>query len=137
MIGYDAGAPFALLYRREAMQEAAQAELGRLAEDRDRREWTEDIRRRLGLVAEVHRCRVSQCWCCAWNWDCLRPGCWSGEHCGSQGNALASALAHARSSIPEPPEQEPWSELNWTAYEELAVIARDADERFEWRTGGE
>jgi hypothetical protein len=109
----------------------------RAAEERDRREWTESVRRRLGLVAEVHRCRVSQCWCCAWNWDCLRPGCWSGEHCGSQGNALASALAHARSFIPEPLEEEPWSELDWTAYEELAVIARDADERFEWRTGGE
>ena len=28
----------------------------RAAEERDRREWIEGVRRRLGLVAEVHRC---------------------------------------------------------------------------------
>jgi hypothetical protein len=110
----------------------------RAAEERDRREWTEGVRRRLGLVAEVHRPRVRKTSPRSWGWHCQRPGCTEAAvGCMYLKEAFGDALAHARSFIPEPPEQEPWSELDWTAYEELAVIARDADERFEWRTGGE
>jgi len=137
----------------------------RAAGERDRREWAEGIRRRLGLVAEVHRCQVFRG--TEWLWSCLRHGCnAAGYSCPSQAYAFAKALAHARSFLPEPPEEEPLTELQWAlyvAFSEDAERQREADEaalgarilavteqvndafagilpdglRFEWRADGE
>jgi hypothetical protein len=96
----------------------------RAAEERDRREWTESVRRRLGLVAEVHRCRVWWCESCRWGWHCLRRGCDQlGDSQQSQADAFTKALAHARSFVPQPPEPEPFPELTWEDYKVLAVLA--------------
>lgn len=105
-------------FRAEGRRFAEALREKRLAEEQDRAEWIDSVRRRLGLVAAVHRCRVRQCRCGEWKWDCLRPRCWSGDHCGSHGNALASALAHARAFLPEPPgrEEELPGELAWDGY---------------------
>jgi hypothetical protein len=95
----------------------------RAAEERDRREWTEGIRRRLGLVAEVHRCHVLR-GNPEWIWSCLRDDCHAaGYFCLSQEDAFGKALAHACSFVPQPPEPEPFPELTWEAYKELAVLA--------------
>jgi hypothetical protein len=84
----------------------------RAAEDRDRCEWTESIRRRLGLVAEVHRCIVHR-GPLAWIWSCLR--CPAGRFfCPSQPEAFALALAHTRSFVPKPPEPRVLDHLDWT-----------------------
>ena len=140
----------------------------RAAGERDRREWAEGIRRRLGLVAEVHRCRAyADDEGGGWVWACLRPGCLgAGYSYRSQPAAFAEALAHARAFMPEPPEDEPLTELQWAlyvAFSEDAERQREADEaalgarilavteqvndafagilpdglRFEWRADGE
>lgn len=130
MSGYDAGAPFALLYRREAMQEAAQAELCRLAEIQDRAKWIEGIRRRLRLVAEVHRCWVWQS-VGLWHWWCLRDSCGAAHHnLLSQPEAFTDALAHTRSFVPQPPEPERWSELDVLAFEAAWDAVQDHQARF-------
>ncbi len=139
----------------------------RAAGERDRREWAEGIRRRLGLVAEVHRCKVYRCNPGDWGWWCRR------EHCGmvghflpSQAEAVTAAQEQTRAFVPEPPEEEPLTELQWAlyvAFSEDAERQREADEaafgariaavteqvgdafagilpegmRFEWRTDGE
>lgn len=114
MSGYDAGVPFALLYRREAMQEAAQAELGRLAEIQDRAKWIEGIRRRLRLVAEVHRCWVWGHPNGGWDWWCQRDDCNSGPDTRVPvwADAVAEAIAHARSFVPQPPDETPVTGLD-------------------------
>lgn len=91
----------------------------RLAEEQDRREWLEDIRRRLGLVAEVHRCRVWKRGEGDWAARCLRPGCLAGVGLGwapSQQYALGDALAHAGAFLPLPVDDEPVTELDWEGY---------------------
>jgi hypothetical protein len=91
----------------------------RAAGEQDRREWTEGIRRRLGLVAEVHRCWVYRG--AGWAWMCLRAGCETSNYgYGSQPRALTKALAHTRSFMPEPPEGEPSGELDWVTCKALA-----------------
>ena len=121
-------------FRFAGMQAAAQAELRRLAEVQDRAEWIEGVRRRLGLVAEVHRCWV---WWgvegTLWTWWCYRLRCPARGGEPSQPEAFAAALAHVRSFIPEPPEEELSGELDWEAYKALAVLAEVA-RPFEWRS---
>ncbi len=100
----------------------------RAAEERDRREWIEGIRRRLGLVAVVHRCWV---WWgvegTLWTWWCYRLWCPARGGEPSQPEAFAAALAHVRSFIPEPPEEELSGELDWEAYKALAVLAVESE----------
>lgn len=130
-------APFSLL--RDRIPREPSREQQRLAEERDRREWIEGIRRRLGLVTEVHRCHVERSTCGPqWGWSCLRPDC--GEwrvYRPTQAQAFAEALAHARSFIPKPPGEEPLSELDWAVYRALsreAARQRIADEAaLAWR----
>ncbi len=114
-------------FRFDGMQAAARGELRRLTEVQDRDEWIEGIRRRLGLVAEVHRCRVwydGDDW---WRWWCLRPACPCGGFArrgpGAFAQALTEALEHARRFVPRPPGPEPFPELSWEAYKALAVLA--------------
>jgi hypothetical protein len=103
-----------------AGREGSEAEK-RAAGEQDRREWTEGIRRRLGLVAEVHRCRVFR-GDLGWLWSCLRPGCPSaGYSCPSQEYAFAKARAHARSFMPDAPEDEAIAGMDWPAYMALAA----------------
>jgi hypothetical protein len=73
------------------------------------------VKRRLGLVAEVHRCFVyGDDQGHGWAWMCLRPCCdRSGWGYRSQPASLAKALAHARAFVPETPEEEPLTELQW------------------------
>jgi hypothetical protein len=106
----------------------------RAAEERERAEWTEGIRRRLGLVAEVHRCwvwRGSDRW---WKWWCQREGCYGGEGplYGSQPDALGDALAHARSFVPQPPEPEPFTELDELAFEAIGARILPAGKWMPW-----
>jgi hypothetical protein len=104
----------------------------RRAEERDRCEWTEAVRRRLGLVAEVHRCHVERSACGPqWAWSCARSGC--GEfrvYRPTQAAAFAEALAHARSFVPQPPEPEPWTGLDVLAFEAAWDAVRDEQARF-------
>lgn len=114
-------------FRSGGMQAAAQAELRRLAEVRDRAEWIDGIRRRLGLVAEVHRCRVWKRGEEDWARRCLRPGCPAGQPLGwapSQEYALGDALAHAGAFLPLPPEEEPGTGLDWDGHVPLLDGAR-------------
>ena len=116
--------------RAEAMQAAAQAEVRRLAEVQDRAEWIEGIRRRLGLVVEVHRCWVWQS-VGLWHWWCLRDSCGGAHHnLPSQPEAFADAFAHTRSFVPQPPEPEPWSELDVLAFEAAWDAMQDQQARF-------
>lgn len=105
-------------FRAEGRRFAEALREKRLAEEQDRREWIEGIRRRLGLVAEVHRCHVEQSACGPqWAWSCARSDC--GEfrvYRPTQAAAFAEALAHARSFVPQPPEPEPFTGLTWDGY---------------------
>jgi hypothetical protein len=117
-------------FRYEAMQAMAQAELSRLAEERDCREWIEGIRRRLGLVTEVHRCHVFR-GNPEWIWSCLRDGCYAaGYFCLSQADAFAGALAHARAFVPGPPEEIPVTELDLLAFDALWAGMRAEQDAF-------
>lgn len=105
----------------------------RTAEEQDRREWLEGVRRRLGLVAEVHRCDVFKAGVFnpRWVWCCERDDCSAMElHCPSWAEALAAALAHARAFVPEPPEPEPWTELDVLAFEAAWDAVQAEQERF-------
>ena len=92
---------------------AKRRELERLAQ----REWIESVTRRLGLVAEVHRCRVWKRGEGDWARRCLRPGCPAGRPLGwapSQEYALGDALAHAGAFLPLPvADDELPEELGW------------------------
>lgn len=104
----------------------------RAAEERDRREWIEGVRRRLGLVAEVHRCRVAQSTCGPeWAWSCLRADCreWR-VYYPSQPEAFASALAHARSFVPQPPESEPVTLVDMAVFTALQDDVRAEQDAF-------
>lgn len=107
---------------------AGRRELERLAQC----EWIDSVRRRLGLVAEVHRTHVHQEKVSGyWSWTCRR--CAEGTICAydSQPEAFAWALAHARSFIPEPPEEEPVTELDLLAYEAAWDAVRAEQGAFE------
>lgn len=95
------------------------SDLDRDLEAPAQREWIEGVRRRLGLVAEVHRCRVYEPNPGDdWAWTCLRADCASSRYgYPSQSAALARALAHARAFIPEPPEEAPVTELDVLAFD--------------------
>jgi hypothetical protein len=108
--------PLLNLFRQPGPSLAEQRE----AEERDRREWIEGIRRRLGLVTEVHRCCVWES-VGLWHWWCLRGSCGGAKHNMPWADAFAGALAHARSFVPQPPEPEPFPELTWEAYMALAA----------------
>jgi hypothetical protein len=85
------------------------------ADEEDRRDWIDGVSRRLGLVTEVHRCRVFRFGWQDWGWHCLRPGCSAGSNRAyPQAEAFAAALAHARSFLPEQPEEEPGVRLDLT-----------------------
>ncbi len=105
----------------------------RAAGERDRREWIEGIRRRLGLVAEVHRCRAWYAGDGWWKWWCLRPGCPCGGFArrgpGGFEQAVGEALEHARRFVPKPAEEEPFTELDLLAYEAAWDAVRDQQER--------
>jgi hypothetical protein len=92
----------------------------RAAEAEDRRDWVEGIRRRLGLVSEVHKYRV---WSIAddwWAWACERPGCrdtdwqYPDHSASSKGRVVAKASAHRRRFMPAAPESEPGAGLDLT-----------------------
>jgi len=100
------------------------------AEERDRYEWTEGIRRRLGLVTEVHRCQVYGAGGGMWAWMCQRSDCDLSDYgYRSQPEALARALSHARSYVPQPPKPEAWTELDLLAFEAAWDAVRDQQER--------
>lgn len=106
----------------------------RLAEEHDRREWIEEVRGRLGLVSEVHRCRAWYAGDGWWRWWCLRPGCPCGGFArrgpGGSAQAYAEALEHARRFVARPAEPEPWTELDVLAFEAAQDAVRDQQERF-------
>jgi hypothetical protein len=108
---------------------ARRRELERLA----RREWIEDVRRRLGLVTEVHRSWV---WWSpgeqdSWTWWCYRKHCpGHGGGYPSQQAAFADALAHARAFAPEPPEEAPVTELDLLAFDALWAGMRAEQDAF-------
>jgi hypothetical protein len=89
-----------------------------LTEEQGRREWLEGVRRRLGLVTEVHRCYVyDDDEGDGWAWFCRRRGCpGRGLFGRSHREAFAEALAHARSFVPEPLEEGSAGELEWDRY---------------------
>ena len=102
----------------------------RAALERDRHEWLEGIRRRLGLVAEVHRCQVHK-GNPEWIWSCLRHGCnAAGYFCPSQADAFGKALAHAGRFIPKPPEEDPVTELDALAFEAAWDAMQERQARF-------
>jgi len=108
---------------------ANRRELERLA----RREWIEEVRRRLGLVVEVHRCRVWKRGEGDWAARCLRPGCPAGSGVGwapSQQYALGDALAHAGAFLPLPPEEAPVTELDALAFEAAWARMRAEQDAF-------
>ena len=106
---------------------ANRRELERIA----RREWIDGVRRRLGLVTEVHRCRVRKVRPWYWSWRCQRPDCTEAAvGCASQGEAIAEALAHARAFIPEPPEDAPVTELDVLAFDAFWALMRVRQDAF-------
>jgi hypothetical protein len=103
----------------------------RAAEERDRREWVDGIRRRLGLVAGVHRCRVWRCGEADWGWFCLRKTCGEvGHFLPSQEAAAIAAQQHTRAFVPEPPEETPVTELDLLAYDALCGAVRAEQDAF-------
>jgi hypothetical protein len=107
----------------ERRRREAEAAKRRRAEEQDRREWTDGIRRRLGLVAEVHHCRVwqiSEHW---WAWACQRPGCYDADwqHTANsertRAAAWAKASAHSRRFKPSPPQLAPGAGLDLTGFQ--------------------
>lgn len=102
-------------------REAAAAERRR-AEEQDRREWIDGIRRRLGLVAEVHEYRVWQIGERWWAWECLHRGCYDSDWQRTSNSeptraaVVAKASAHRRRFVPPPPEPVPGAGLDLTGY---------------------
>ncbi len=103
-------------------KQAARTERQRDAEARDRAEWIEGIRRRLGLVTEVHHCRVWQIGEHWWAWACRRTGCYDADwqHTANsertRAAAWAKASAHSRRFKPSPPEPAPGAGLDLTGF---------------------
>jgi hypothetical protein len=94
----------------------------RRAEEQDRIGWIDGIRRRLGLVAEVHECRVWQIGERWWAWECLHRGCWDADWQHSVNSeptraaVWAKASAHSRRFVPSPPEDAPGAGLDLTGF---------------------
>lgn len=136
LVAWPAGSPrpiyFSPLRNSPVIREGFEAER-RAAEERDRREWTEGIRRRLGLLAEVHRCHVyDDDEGDGWAWFCRRWSCReSGHGYPSQPRAFGAAFAHARSFLPEPPEETPATGL---AACRAAITAIMAPREVRWLT---
>lgn len=108
---------------------AQRRELERLA----RREWIEDVRRRLGLVTEVHRCWVwwSPSEQGKWMWWCYRKHCLGhGVGYPSHQAAFTDALAHARAFVPEPPGEAPVTELDALAFDAFWAGMRAEQDAF-------
>ena len=104
-------------------REQAERKLRHLAaEARDRRDWIEGIRRRLGLVSEVHEVKWWQAGEDYWLWACQRPGCpyanWrpSGQAAASMGRARTEASKHRRKFLPPSPEPMPGARLDLTGF---------------------
>lgn len=96
-------------------------------EELDRREWIDGVRRRLRLVAEVHRCRVWKRGEGDWAARCLRPGCPVGAGVGwapSQQYALGDALAHAGAFLPLPPKEAEVTELDVLVFDAMWAAVR-------------
>jgi hypothetical protein len=105
------------LRREQAGRIAAQ----RAAETQDRRDWIEGIRRRLGLVSEVHQVEWWQVGEDYWRWSCLRPGCPYGDPRYLQaaplmGRVRAEAREHRRRFRPSAPEPVPGAGLDLTGF---------------------
>ena len=108
----------------ERRRREAEAAKRRRAEDEDRRAWIDGIRRRLGLVAEVHECRVWQIGEHWWAWECLHRGCYDSDwQRTSSSNSeptraavVAKASAHRRRFMPLPPEPVPGAGLDLTGF---------------------
>lgn len=107
---------------------AQRRELERLA----RREWIEGVRRRLGLVTEVHRCRVYEPNPDDdWAWSCQRAGCGTSDYgYPTQPTAFAKALAHARAFVPKPVEEAPVTELDALAFDAAWARMRAEQDAF-------
>lgn len=102
-------------------------ELERLA----RREWIEDISRRLGLVAEVHPCQVYRCRPGDWGWWCRRGHCGMMSHfLPSQAEAVTAALEHTRAFVPEPLGEAPVTELDLLAFDAFWAGMRAEQDAF-------
>ena len=108
----------------ERRRREAEAAKRRRAEEEDRREWIDGIRRRLGLVAEVHEYRVWQIGERWWAWECLHAGCYVSDwqrasaSCSerTKGAAVAKASAHRRKFMPAPPDAAPGARLDLTGF---------------------
>jgi hypothetical protein len=108
----------------ERRRREAEAEKRRRAEEQDRREWIDGIRRRLGLVAEVHDYRVWQIGERWWAWECLYRGCWNSDWQRTSASnseptraaAVATASAHRRKFMPPAPEPVPGTGLDLTGF---------------------
>jgi hypothetical protein len=91
-------------------------------EEQDRREWIDGIRRRLGLVAEVHECHVWQIGERWWAWKCQRRGCWDADWQRTSNSeptraaVSAKASAHSRRFLPPAPEVAPGAGLDLTGF---------------------
>lgn len=103
-------------------EQAARTERRRAAQARDRSEWIEGIRRRLGLVSEVHEYRTWQVGAEYWAWTCLRPGCVYSEGRGrvnaeqSKAGVASHAAAHRRRYLPSAPETVAGAGLDLTGW---------------------
>lgn len=92
------------------------------AEEQDRREWIEGIRRRLGLVSEVHEYRFWQIGEKWWAWECLRPGCrdadWqrTANSEPTRAAVVAKASAHRRRFLPPARKPAPGAWLDLTGF---------------------
>ena len=108
----------------ERRRRDAEAAKRRRAEEQDRREWIDGIRRRLGLVAEVHEYRfweIGERW---WAWECLHRGCYDSDwQRTSSSNSertraavVAKASAHRRRFMPPPAQPVPGAGLDLTGF---------------------
>lgn len=102
------------------------------AEAEDRRAWIGQVKRRLGLVDEVHRCRVyGDDENIGWAWSCRRWECRKGGHGYSrQEHAFRDAFAHARAYLPGPPEEQPVTELDLAAFDAAWARMRAQQDAF-------
>lgn len=106
-------------------EQAARTERQRAEEARDRAEWIEGIRRRLGLVSEVHECRTWQVGEDYWMWACERPGCPYGKRgvaVPSKRRAGTEASEHSRRYLPSQAEAAPGAGLDLTGWGTLGEL---------------
>jgi hypothetical protein len=122
-LGYTTRREFRRLLRAHRHRLEVEAAERRDAEEKDRCEWIEGIRRRLGLVSEVHEWYVRQIGESYWAWACSRPGCRDGGpdlrpwNCGhSKAAVTRKAREHARRFLPGAPETVPGAGLDLTGW---------------------